>query len=80
MLSLLYTTFTFKKHIKTGIYVDHLFKVVSLSILSNFFIWASLYVGEKFIIEYLTRYVNNFSTNTNLTHNNSISVLTTTIK
>lgn len=80
MLSIKYITFSFKKHIKTGLYVDYFAKLIATSGLLNIFIWASLYVSEKFIIEYLTRYLNNASTNTNLSLNNSITIFTFSLK
>ena len=73
MLNLLYVTFGFKKHIKSGAYVDYFFRLVAKTSLLNFFIWGFLYVGEKFVIEYLTRFTNiNF--NTFLVKNNPISI------
>lgn len=80
MLVMFYTLFSFKKHVKTGLYVDYFLKLIALQGLLNIFIWASLYVSEKFIIEYTTRYLNNFSTNTNILLNNSINIFTFTLK
>lgn len=73
MINLLYVTFVFKKHIKSGAYVDYFFRILAKTSLLNFFVWGFLYVGEKFIIEYLTRFTNiNF--NTFLVKNNSINI------
>lgn len=80
MLNMFYVMFSFKKHIKTGIYVDYLFKLIATNFLLNVFIWASLYVSEKFIIEYTTRYWNNMSYNSNLLLNNSINIFTFSLK
>lgn len=80
MLTMFYSLFSFKKHIKTGLYIDYLLKLIAQNSLLNVFIWASLYVSEKFIIEYITRYLNNFSSNTMLVMNNSINIFTFSLK
>lgn len=80
MLALLYTTFCFKKHIKTGFYVDYFFKLLAGNFVQNVFIWASLYVSEKFLIEYSLRYINNVNYNTNLLLNDSVAIFTFTLK
>jgi hypothetical protein len=38
MLALLYTTFCFKKHVKTGFYVDYFFKLLAGNFVQNVFI------------------------------------------
>lgn len=72
MLNLSYVTFVFKKHIKSGVYVDYFFRLIGKLGLLNLFIWGSLYVGEKFLIEYTTRFTSN---NNKLISNTSNSVL-----
>jgi hypothetical protein len=59
MLNIQFISWTYKKHIKTGLYLDYLTRLCGKSGVLNLFIWASLYVSEKFAIEYCTRYVSN---------------------
>jgi hypothetical protein len=75
MLNLNYVTFVFKKHIKSGIYVDYFSRLIGKLGVMNLFIWSSLYIGEKFLIEYTTRFTNNNNKLINNTSNNVLNVL-----
>jgi hypothetical protein len=51
--------FFFIKHIKSGLYIDYAWRLIAKTSILNLFVWGGLYVSEKFIIEYLTRFINN---------------------
>lgn len=57
MLHNLLHQFNFKRSVKSGIYVDFLVKRLSLHLLKNQFNWSSIFILEKFVIEYLSRYI-----------------------
>ena len=60
MLKNKFILFSFKKNIKNGLFADYLFRIFAKTKILNVFIWSFLYVGEKFIIEYTTRFSTNF--------------------
>lgn len=49
-------TVDFKKHVKSGLYIDYLGRLIVKSALLNIFIWGGLYISEKYIIEYICRF------------------------
>lgn len=52
-----------KKHVKSGFYLDYLGRYLFKITLINGLVWGGLYLSEKFIIEYLTRFtVSNYKT------------------
>jgi hypothetical protein len=57
MLNSLLFSFFFKKSVKTGFYIDFLTKRVSLYFLRNQFNWVAVFLLEKFVIEYLARFI-----------------------
>ena len=59
MLSTNLITFTFKKAAKSGFYIDYAFRCAVGRGLRNGAVWGALYVSEKFMIEYLTRFTAN---------------------
>lgn len=59
MLDTIFNRFNFKKSTKSGIFIDFFFKKISLNFLKIQFNWVSLFILEKFFIEFLSRYIFN---------------------
>lgn len=55
MLSIGVISFKFFRFIQSGLYIDFIFKQISELFIRNFFIYTSLFFGEKYVIEYLTK-------------------------
>jgi hypothetical protein len=47
--------FKFFRFVQSGFYVDFIFKKISEMFIRNVFIYSSIFFGEKFMIEYLTK-------------------------
>lgn len=47
--------FKFFKFVQSGFYMDFIFKKLSEMFIRNIFIYSSLFFGEKYMIEYLTK-------------------------
>ncbi len=47
--------FKFFKFVQSGFYIDFIIKKISEMFIRNVFIYSSIFFGEKFIIEYLTK-------------------------
>jgi hypothetical protein len=47
--------FKFFKFVQSGFYMDFIFKKLSEMFIRNVFIYSSVFFGEKFMIEYLTK-------------------------
>nr|NP_149364.1 ymf57 [Tetrahymena thermophila]7TGH_5B Chain 5B, Ymf57 [Tetrahymena thermophila]8B6F_BY Chain BY, Ymf57 [Tetrahymena thermophila SB210]8BQS_BY Chain BY, Ymf57 [Tetrahymena thermophila SB210]8GYM_5B Chain 5B, Ymf57 [Tetrahymena thermophila SB210]8GYM_5b Chain 5b, Ymf57 [Tetrahymena thermophila SB210]8GZU_5B Chain 5B, Ymf57 [Tetrahymena thermophila SB210]8GZU_5b Chain 5b, Ymf57 [Tetrahymena thermophila SB210]AAK77561.1 ymf57 [Tetrahymena thermophila] len=47
--------FKFFRFVQSGFYVDFIFKKFSEMFIRNIFIYSSIFFGEKFMIEYLTK-------------------------
>nr|YP_004841709.1 Ymf57 [Ichthyophthirius multifiliis]AEL89251.1 Ymf57 [Ichthyophthirius multifiliis] len=59
MLKTYLISFRFFKYIQTGFLLDFFFKKLSEMIIKNIFIYSSLFFGEKYIIEFLTKKIIN---------------------
>lgn len=55
MLNSILHNFYFIKNTKTGLFIDYCFKKITQKFISNTLIWTSLFVSEKFLLEYTTR-------------------------
>lgn len=55
MLNVLFHSFFFKKNVKTGLFIDYFFRKKSIIFIKNNFIWAGLFLLEKFFIEYISK-------------------------
>jgi hypothetical protein len=55
MLKNITITFKFLRFIQTGFYVDFFFKKLIEIFVRNWLIYSSLFLGEKYIIEFLTK-------------------------
>lgn len=63
MLSNPFITFSLIRGTKVGLYIDFLVKTKTQNFIENWFIWGGVYVSEKLIIEYITRFtVNSYVT------------------
>lgn len=47
--------FKFFKFVQSGFYIDFIVKKISEMFIRNIFIYSSIFFGEKFMIEYLTK-------------------------
>ncbi len=47
--------FKFFKFVQSGFYIDFIIKKISEMFIRNIFIYSSIFFGEKFMIEYLTK-------------------------
>jgi len=47
--------FKFFRFVQSGFYMDFIFKKISEMFIRNIFIYSSVFFGEKFMIEYLTK-------------------------
>lgn len=66
MLNFPYRRYKWSGRAQSGFYFDFIFKKLGEVFIRNFFIFASLFFGEKYMIEYLTkRIVDNFVFNSN---------------
>lgn len=57
MLKFKIVTFEFFRFIQSGLYVDFLLKKLIELFVKNFFIYAAQFIGEKYMIEFLTKKV-----------------------
>ena len=57
MLNNLLHKFDLKRSLKSGVYVDFFYKKLSLHLLRNQFNWASIFILEKYLLEYSSRYL-----------------------
>ena len=57
MLRFFFFNFNFFKFCQTGCYVDFFLKKIIEIFVKNFFVFTSLYFGEKYMIEVLTKKV-----------------------
>jgi hypothetical protein len=57
MLYSFFLSFKFIRYIQSGLYVDYIIKKLGEILVKNIFIYSSLFFGEKFIIEFLTKKV-----------------------
>lgn len=55
MLKFRIVTFNFFRFIQSGLYVDFFLKKLIELFIKNFFIYAAQFLGEKYMIEYLTK-------------------------
>ena len=55
MLKFKIITFQFFKFIQSGLYLDFFFKKLIEKFIKNFFIYSAQFLGEKYMIEYLTK-------------------------
>jgi hypothetical protein len=47
--------FTFFRFIQSGFYLDFIFKKLSEMFMRNIFIYSSIFFGEKYMIEFITK-------------------------
>lgn len=47
--------FSFFRFVQTGFYLDYIIKKIVEIFVKNYFIYSSLYFGEKYVIEHLTK-------------------------
>lgn len=47
--------FKFFRFVQSGFYIDFIIKKISEMFIRNVFIYSSIFFGEKFMIEYLTK-------------------------
>jgi len=74
MLSNFFVSFNFHRFCQSGCYFDFFFKKLSEVFVRNFFVYAAQFLGEKYMIEFLTKsifnkvvfFVNKFSGSNNL--------------
>lgn len=57
MLKFKIVTFEFFRFIQSGLYVDFFLKKLIELFVKNFFIYAAQFIGEKYMIEFLTKKV-----------------------
>lgn len=57
MLKFKIVTFEFFRFIQSGLYVDFFLKKLVELFVKNFFIYAAQFIGEKYMIEFLTKKV-----------------------
>ena len=55
MLYNYFITFNFHRFCQSGCYFDFFFKTISEVFVRNFFVYSSQFLGEKYMIEYLTK-------------------------
>lgn len=55
MLKFRIVTFNFFRFVQSGLYLDFFFKKLVEKFIKNFFIYAAQFLGEKYMIEYLTK-------------------------
>jgi len=48
-------SFSFHRYIQSGFYLDFIIKKLSEIFIKNILIYSSIFFGEKFIIEYITK-------------------------
>jgi hypothetical protein len=57
MLKFNIVTFNFFRFIQSGLYLDFFLKKIIEIFIKNFFVYASQFFGEKYMIEFLTKKV-----------------------
>lgn len=57
MLNFKIVTFNFFRFIQSGLYLDFFLKKIVELFVKNFFIYAAQFLGEKYMIEFLTKKV-----------------------
>lgn len=57
MLKFNIVTFNFFRFIQSGLYLDFFLKKIIEIFIKNFFIYAAQFLGEKYMIEFLTKKV-----------------------
>nr|YP_009512640.1 ymf57 [Uronema marinum]AXJ93332.1 ymf57 [Uronema marinum] len=57
MLKFKIVTFNFFRFVQSGLYVDFFLKKLVELFVKNFFIYAAQFLGEKYMIEFLTKKV-----------------------
>ena len=55
MLKFKIVTFNFFRFVQSGLYVDFFLKKIIELFIKNFFVYAAQFLGEKYMIEYLTK-------------------------
>lgn len=55
MLKCYVFTFRFTKFIQSNMYIDFFFKKISEILIRNLLVYSSLFFGEKYMIEFLTK-------------------------
>ena len=55
MLNFKIVTFNFFRFIQSGLYLDFFLKKIVELFVRNFFVYAAQFLGEKYMIEYLTK-------------------------
>ena len=55
MLKFRIVTFNFFRFVQSGLYVDFFLKKLIELFVKNFFVYAAQFLGEKYMIEYLTK-------------------------
>ncbi len=55
MLKFKIVTFNFFRFMQSGLYLDFFFKKIIEIFIKNIFIYAAQFLGEKYMIEYLTK-------------------------
>ncbi len=55
MLKFKIVTFNFFRFVQSGLYVDFFLKKIIELFVKNFFVYAAQFLGEKYMIEYLTK-------------------------
>jgi hypothetical protein len=61
MLSIFFIKFDFHRFCQSGCYFDFFYKKLSEVFVRNFFVYSSQFLGEKYMIEYLTKNIFNKS-------------------
>lgn len=57
MLNFKIVTFNFFRFVQSGLYLDFFLKKIVELFVKNFFIYAAQFLGEKYMIEFLTKKV-----------------------
>jgi len=61
MLDIFFIKFSFHRFCQSGCYFDFFYKKISEVFVRNFFIYSAQFLGEKYMIEYLTKNIFNKS-------------------
>ena len=59
MLSIFFIKFNFHRFCQSGCYFDFFYKKISEVFVRNIFVYAAQFIGEKYMIEYLTKTIFN---------------------
>jgi hypothetical protein len=72
MLRNYFIKYSFYKFIQSGFLLDFIVKKIAEIFIRNFFVYCSIFFGEKYLIEYLTRkFLNNILYNFNKNYLNN---------